>query len=340
MKVLKKILLALLVIILAMGLGAGIYFVKSNYIDSGNPEPTVVPAETPVPTEVPVTEEPDLKQYVITVDTVNLRQEPTTDSAIVVQVGKDTVLQLLYSDPDWSSVIYEGQSVYVKGEFVTPYAQPVDTNQKGAGKIIAIDPGYQANANTDGEPIGPDAQLMKYKISSGNVGVGTGKAESELNLEIALKLKAALEGFGYQVVMTRTSNDVNISNVERTEIANVANANAYICIQTNGSTDLEASGVSGVCPTINNPYCASIYNSSYILTNALVNAISTETGAVNAGVWQTDTMTIINWSKVPVAVLKTGYMTNTNEEAQLITQEYQDKIVNGIVNGLDTYFAQ
>ena len=342
MNVLKKILLSLLLIVLALGCGVLIYFVQNKYIESKEvepPAPTPEPVITQEPTAEP-TEEPAPLQYVITNDTVNLRQGPGTDTEVVAKVNAETVLQLIYADAEWSSVVYEGQTVYVKNEFIAPYTQPAAEGQPGNGKVIAIDPGHQKTADAALEAIGPEASEQKAKVSQGTTGTATGKAEYELNLEVSLKLKAALEALGYQVVMTRETNDVNISNAERAQVANNANAHACIRIHSNGSDDPSVRGVMTVCPTSSNPYCAAIYNNSYRLANAVVNAVSASAGAVNAGIWQTDTMTGINWSSVPVTILEMGYLTNAEEEQLLISDDYQNKIVQGIVEGLNNYFSQ
>ena len=49
-------------------------------------------------------------------------------------------------------------------------------------------------------------------------------------------------------------------------------------------------------------------------------------------------MTGFNWSKVPVVLLEMGFMTNPEEDAKMETDEYREKIVSGIVNGLIKYF--
>ena len=84
--------------------------------------------------------------------------------------------------------------------------------------------------------------------------------EYELNLVLAKKVQAILEEKGYQVIMTRTEHDVDISNVERAKIANEAKADAFIRIHANGVDDSSKQGAFTICQTSHNPYNGSLYS--------------------------------------------------------------------------------
>ena len=203
--------------------------------------------------------------------------------------------------------------------------------------VIAIDAGHQAIINTDTEPLGPGSSVMKRKVSTGTAGYVTGQTEYSVNLAIALKLQAILEADGYTVVMTRTTNDVNISNAERAQIANNANADAFVRIHADGNDNHSVSGATTLCQTSSNPYNGSMASKSYSLSNYILNSLSEATGCGKVGISQVDNMTGINWSKVPVSIVEVGFLSNATEDQLLATDSYREKVARGIANGIEAY---
>jgi N-acetylmuramoyl-L-alanine amidase len=72
---------------------------------------------------------------------------------------------------------------------------------------------------------------------SGAVNSKYGLTEMEQTLIVANKLKALLEGDGYTVCMTRTSNSETLSNNDRYTYANTTGAKVLVSIHMNGSTN-------------------------------------------------------------------------------------------------------
>lgn len=211
-------------------------------------------------------------------------------------------------------------------------------NKKCSGTIV-LDPGHSAVVAEGSEPLGPGSSEYKAADASGTSGVSTGVKEYELTLDISGQLKDELENRGYTVIMTRTSNDVPISCVQRADVANNAEADAYVRIHANGSEDSSVTGAMTICTTTDSPYVPELYTASRLLSDCIIQKYCEATGCVSEGVWETDSMSGNNWSQVPVTIVEMGYMTNPEEDQRMENLEYQQKMVQGIANGIDQYLG-
>ena len=202
-------------------------------------------------------------------------------------------------------------------------AAPVEGN----GRKVAIDPGHQGS------------QEMIPKGTQGTQGSFTGVPEYELNLTISKQLAQELQGRGYEVLLTRQDNDTAISNQERALLAAEFGADIYLRIHANESGNPDESGALTMVPSANNPYIAQLHNKSYALGEAVINAYCQSCGLTNRGVMFSDNMAGTNWSQVPVTVLEMGFMTNQSDDIYMQNAEFQSRMVQGIANGVDQYFA-
>lgn len=218
----------------------------------------------------------------------------------------------------------------------TPTPEPTPA---GNGHVVAIDPGHQAQGNSEQEPIGPGASETKAKVASGTTGRTTGVPEYQLNLDVSLKLRDELRTRGYEVIMIRETHDVNISNAERAEIANNSGAEIFLRIHANGSDSSSVSGALTMAPSSSNPYVGSIADSCQQLSQCVVDAYCDSTGFKNLGVQNYDNMSGINWCRIPVTIVEMGFMTNPDEDNAMQDPDMQHRMASGIADGVDQYFG-
>ena len=206
------------------------------------------------------------------------------------------------------------------------------------GFIIGIDPGHQLHSNSGLEKVSPYGEETKKKVSSGTQGVYTRVPEYEINLQVGLKLKEELETLGATVIITRETHDVDISNAERAIIMNDANADAVIRIHADGSSNPEVYGMHMLVPSLGCMHNETVEKESEILANALKTTFIEYTGAkLRDNSYRSD-ITGFCWSTVPVCLIEMGYMSNEAEDRMLVSDEYQNKIVDGLVQGFIKYF--
>ncbi|MBQ9633356.1 MAG: N-acetylmuramoyl-L-alanine amidase [Lachnospiraceae bacterium] len=206
------------------------------------------------------------------------------------------------------------------------------------GYTIGIDPGHQSAVDLDEEPIGPGSTTTKTKMSAGTRGVSTGKPEYQLNLEIGLALRDELLERGYKVVMTHSTADVIIGNVDRALKMN-QKCDAVIRIHADGAAS-SAHGASALYPSSSNPYVGSISAACERLSRCVLDSYCEQTGITNRGIVVRDDLTGTNWSEVPVTLIEMGFMTNVFDDSFMSSPEGQVKMVEGLANGVDVYFGR
>ena len=297
--------------------------------------PTISSATVPPTTIIPpATTQPSTQSHA----PVAFSMRTVTDTALyattdahsqpLVCLARNSFVDVSLIGPEWSSVVWEGDTYYIPSAHI---------RQKDR-YLVVIDAGHQRYGNLDLEPDGPGSSTYKFKVSYGTTGCASGLAEFELNLMVAFKLQEELESRGYDVAMVRTTHDVDISNSQRSMFANDLYADAFIRIHANGSDDPQAHGIMTICQGRNNPYNSHLYAESRELSYAVLDEVIAATDARREYVWETNSMSGINWCQVPVTIVEIGYMTNEAEDLLMSTTAYQYKLAMGIANGIDVYF--
>ena len=207
-------------------------------------------------------------------------------------------------------------------------------DQRLAGLIIGIDPGHQEHANSAQEPVSPGSKEKKSKVSSGTQGSKTHIREYVTVLEIGLKLRDALVAEGATVYMTRETNDVDISNIQRAQMMNELGADIVLRLHTDG----QEGGHDRNGTAIYVRKTGTRADECKAAAQVMVDAMCAVTGAKNRGVHLSDSYSGLNWSEVPSLLIEMGYSTNYEEDEKLNSDWYQDLLVQGMVNGICEYF--
>ena len=154
---------------------------------------------------------------------------------------------------------------------------------------------------------------------------GNGIVEKELVLNLGNRIKSKLEREGIQVVMSRTGDEF-VSLADRSAGANSENPDLFVSIHGNSASSSAAMGIE------------TFYykNMDKPLAQDLQNKLISYTGAVNRGA-KYENFHVIRETKMPASLVEIGFLSNAFEASKLKNYEYQEKIVNSIVDGIKGY---
>lgn len=208
-----------------------------------------------------------------------------------------------------------------------------DSKNVSNKRVVVVDPGHGNNGNKGKERISPDSNELKIKDPGGAQGVSTNVPEYKVTLQVAVKLKALLEQNNVKVVMTKTQEDESPGNIDRAQVANDINANLEIRIHCDSAESQSAKGASMLVPAPVG-YAKDISSVSREYGQIILDNMVTSAGMYNRGVQERSDLTGFNWSKVPIVLVEMGFMSNPNEDNLLSTEEYQNKLAQGLCNGI------
>lgn len=219
-------------------------------------------------------------------------------------------------------------------ETTEPESEPTEESNPLDGIIVGLDPGHQGQQNSDREPVSPGSSETKIKVTSGTQGVSSRVEEHVVNLAVALKLRDLLEDAGCDVVMTRTTADVDISNAERAQLFNEEEVDLALRLHCDGEDDSSLRGAFMLIPE-SNPYEEDCERAAEII----LNTYCAETGLNNRGIMVRSDQTGFNWCDRPIINLEMGHMSNAAEDELLTDPDFQDEMALGIYYGILKYFS-
>lgn len=190
-----------------------------------------------------------------------------------------------------------------------------DSNITASDKTIVIDPGHGG----------------KHPGASSPNGI----LEKDVNLQIGLKAESYLSALGYNVLMTRNK-DEYVDNYDRAKFANANYADIYVSIHANSTTNKDIYGLEILyCPMGKG---AKKTVDQYPLAKHISEGILASTGVKDRGIFQRPDLIVIREASMPAVLVEVGYLSNAEEEKLITNDEYQLKIVEGIINGIQNYF--
>lgn len=215
------------------------------------------------------------------------------------------------------------------GQWVSEISEDVGFTKGQYSNTIFLDPGHG----------GRDSGAFYYNV-----------AEKDLNMQIYRKLRTKLEELGYKVLTSRDS-DIDVDFVtERSRMVNKTNSDIFISIHFNatGNTYSKASGIQTYSYSDEPDYPSKInqywhnhpdrMSESKRLAAAIHSSLLAETGAKDAGLLESS-FAVLRETAKPAVLLELGYMDNFSENQQIRDSRYQDKLVAGIVKGIQKYYA-
>ena len=187
------------------------------------------------------------------------------------------------------------------------------------GMVVVLDPGHQKTTNEETEKVASWLAAEKARCTSGGKGVTTGIPEYELTLQLGMLFKEYLEKCGATVIMTRTTNDIDLSNQERANMATAANCNLYLRIHADSANDSKTSGIQMYVPNHGNNFKADM-----IKARALGDNLCSATGLPYNGVLSTEVYTGLNYAtNIHSIQVSFGYLSNSDDEAILTNEQMQ-----------------
>ncbi|WFD11013.1 N-acetylmuramoyl-L-alanine amidase family protein [Tepidibacter hydrothermalis] len=159
--------------------------------------------------------------------------------------------------------------------------------------------------------------------------------EKDLTLQISKMLNEKLVQNGYDTIMTRTD-DTYPELKARTEIANNKDADLFISIHINAVDKTDIHGIQTLYYPNNGEYANGRDNEALakIIHKELIN----QTGAADRKMVKRPNLIVIKYTEMPAVLIECGFLTNSNELNLMKSQEYQDKLVDGIYKGVQKYF--
>ena len=173
-----------------------------------------------------------------------------------------------------------------------------------------------------------------------------GVKEKDLTLSVYNKVSSRLASLGYTVLTSRNT-DKDVGLVSRADQANKSNADMFLSIHFNAGGRGTAYGIetyyykpeAGYTPAINkeNHNNPDRIEKSRKLANKIQQNLLYKTGAYDRGVKRAS-FAVLRETSIPSILVELGFIYNQEEVNKIKTNEYQEKLADGIVDGIVEYY--
>ncbi len=154
--------------------------------------------------------------------------------------------------------------------------------------------------------------------------------EKDINFAVAKKTEEILKNNKIKVEMTR-SEDEFLELYERSAIANALDAVMFVSIHTNSATNDTANGIEVYYSKQNNGFDYGL--SSKEVADEILESMLDKTEANNRRV-KAEEHAVTRTSYMPAVLIEVGFITHTEERGKLVDEVYQDKLAEGISEGI------
>lgn len=221
------------------------------------------------------------------------------------------------------------------GENTPPGSQGKE-NEAGENITPAAEPTKMLSSTPVPSPVPTPIPVPKIAIDAGHGGhdLGStrdGKYEKDINLAIALEVERLLSELGYETFMIR-SDDTFYELEDRPKLAVENGADLFVSVHQNALDNDTTTGGTEVWYNENNN------DENMSLATAIVNAVTKHAGSKNRGVKVGNSLIVLKTLEIPACLVECGFISSVDERANLTDPEYQKKIAEGIVDGIQNYF--
>ncbi|GAB3794346.1 N-acetylmuramoyl-L-alanine amidase [Virgibacillus kimchii] len=298
--------------------------------------------------------------FIVGTDSLVMKEAPYQESNHIGYLNRGDRITIFEEKNGWGKSYFKGEPIWVALYFLIPVDQvdreEIDDKHKDKEEVQSANPvtvldenGKEITISTEWKSIENNRKLSgsteianheigqtladyHFMIDAGHGGKDAGALglnsvkEKDLTLSTTEVITEKLEGEGATVSLTR-EDDSFISLDERVHMSNSSNANVFISIHYDGHEDSGANGLT------------TFYSSSVAkdLARTVQSSVHEKLNLADRGAKQNGYY-VLRHNNKPAILLELGFITNANDLEAIQTSGFEEKVADGLINGLKEYF--